>query len=62
MDRPRECPSCALDAPIDSVACPYCGYEFPTPKLGSFTVAWLMIGLMVLFAIPILAWLMGWLG
>ena len=58
----RECPSCALDAPVDGEECIYCGYEFPTPKTGSITVTWLMIGLMILFGIPVLVWLMGWLG
>ena len=58
----HECPSCALDAPADAAVCPFCGYEFPASKPGSFTVAWLMIGLMILFGIPVLAWLLGWLG
>ena len=58
----RECPSCALNAPAGTTECPFCGYEFPSSEPGSFTVAWLMIGLMILFGIPILAWLMGWLG
>ena len=57
----HECPSCALDAPADAEDCPYCGYEFPASKPGLLTVAWLMIGLMILLGIPILAWVMGWL-
>ncbi|NNF58343.1 MAG: zinc ribbon domain-containing protein [Rhodothermaceae bacterium] len=56
---PRECPSCALDAPADAEVCPFCGYEFPTPRAGTRSVTWLMILLMVLFAIPLLAWLFG---
>jgi hypothetical protein len=57
----RECPACALEAPLDAAVCPYCGYEFPTPKVGVRPVGWLMIVLMVLFAVPLLAWLAGWL-
>ncbi|MFN3595944.1 MAG: zinc ribbon domain-containing protein [Rubricoccaceae bacterium] len=58
----RECPACALDAPAAAPVCPFCGYEFPRPQAGTRPAAWLMIVLMVLFAVPLLAWLMGWLG
>lgn len=62
MTSSRECPACALDAPAESEACPYCGYEFPTRKAGLTTAAWLMIGLMILFGIPMLAKLIGFIG
>lgn len=58
----RECPSCAMDAPTDVAECPMCGYEFPALRTGSHTMAWVMIGLMIIFGTPILAWLMGWFG
>ncbi len=58
----RECPSCAMDAPNDSEECPFCGYEFPVAKPGVKPVTWLLIALMVLFAIPVLAWIAGMLG
>jgi len=48
--------------PEDAAECPYCGYEFPVARAGTRATAWLMIGLMVLFALPVLAWLLGWLG
>jgi hypothetical protein len=52
MERPRECPSCALeyDAADDPEMCPYCGYEFPKQK--SY-VPWVAI----LFALLMLAFL-----
>ncbi|MDX1418412.1 MAG: zinc ribbon domain-containing protein [Rubricoccaceae bacterium] len=59
LDPQRECPSCALEAPADAEACPYCGYEFPVPKAGVRPMGWVMIALMILFAIPLLAWLFG---
>lgn len=58
----RECPSCGLAAPEDADVCPYCGYEFPVRKTSMTASAWLFVGLMVLFAVPILAWLLGWFG
>ena len=51
-----------MEIHLDEEECPFCGYEFPTSRPGLFTVTWLMIGLMILFGIPILAWLLGWLG
>lgn len=39
--------------------CPYCGYEFPAPRPGTRGVAWIMIGLMILFGVPLLVWLIG---
>lgn len=61
-EKTRECPSCALEAPADADECPYCGYEFPVPRPGVRPMTWAMIGLMVLFGVPLLVWLMGWLG
>jgi hypothetical protein len=55
----RECPACALEAPADAVECPYCGYEFPVAKPGLRPVAWVMIALLLLLAIPLLARLLG---
>lgn len=55
----RECPACAMDAPLDAPECPLCGYEFPVEKTGVRMSAWLMVLLMVLFALPLLAWLFG---
>ena len=62
QDREIECPSCALSVPAGVEDCPYCGYEFPVPKAGARPVAWVMVALMILFAVPLLAWLLGWLG
>ncbi len=58
----RECPSCAMDVPAAAEECPICGYEFPVAKPGVRPAAWLFVGLMVLFALPLLAWLAGWFG
>ena len=58
----RECPSCAMEVPAGADACPVCGYEFPVARRGVRLAAWLFVGLMVLFAIPLVAWLAGWLG
>ena len=58
----RECPSCGLDAPAEADVCPFCAYEFPVAKTGTRLSAWLFVALMVLFAVPLLAWLLGWLG
>ena len=58
QDRLKECPACAMDAP----ECPYCGYEFPVARAGTRPVGWVMVALMVLFAVPLLAWLLGLLG
>ena len=58
----RECPSCALAVPTDAAACPYCGYEFPVRKAGTRASAWLFVALMALFAVPLLAWLLGLFG
>ena len=55
----RECPSCALDAPADAAVCPACGYEFPVRGAGSRASAWLFVGLMVLFAVPLVSWMAG---
>lgn len=58
----RECPSCGLAVAEDAEVCPYCGYEFPVPKAGVRMSAWLFVALMVLFAVPLLAWLLGFFG
>lgn len=58
----RECPSCAMEVPADAPVCPVCGYEFPVARPGVRPAAWLFVGLMVLFAVPLVAWLAGWLG
>ena len=55
----RECPACAMEAPSEATECPYCSYEFPVARRGSRPVGWLMVALMVLFALPLLAWLSG---
>lgn len=62
MEPERECPACALSVPADAETCPMCGYEFPLPKAGMRLSAWLFVILMVLFAVPLLAWLLGALG
>ena len=62
MSGVRECPSCAMEVPSDAEVCPMCGYEFPVPKTGVRASAWLFVALMVLFAVPLLAWLLGWFG
>lgn len=62
MSAARECPSCAMEVPADAAVCPVCGYEFPVPKAGVRASAWLFVALMVLFAVPLLAWLLGWFG
>ena len=62
MSATRECPSCALEAPAHAAECPACGYEFPVPRAGVRASAWLFVALMVLFAVPLLAWLLGWFG
>jgi hypothetical protein len=59
LDPRRECPACALEGPADAAECPYCGYEFPVPRAGVRPMTWVMIALMVLLAIPLLAWLLG---
>ena len=59
LDPQRECPACALEVPADAEDCPYCGYEFPKPKPGLRPITWVMIALMVLFAIPSLMRLLG---
>ena len=50
--------------PIDLEAevCPICGYEFPLAKPGVTPMAWLFIALMVIFALPALAWVFGLFG
>lgn len=58
----RECPACAMDAPADAAECPFCGYEFPVPRAGTRPIGWLFVALMVLFALPVLAWLAGLFG
>ena len=62
MDPVRECPSCAMPTGAAAPTCAVCGYEFPQPKPGVGPMAWVFIALMVVFAVPILAWLAGWLG
>ncbi len=49
-----ECPSCAMDVTgerRDHALCPYCGYEFPVQKRGYRLVAFVLILLMVVFAL-----------
>ena len=58
----RECPSCGLAVADDAEVCPYCGYEFPVARRGTRSMAWLFVALMVLFAFPALAYLLGWFG
>lgn len=60
MSAVRECPSCAMETPADAPECAVCGYEFPVPRPGVRASAWLFVALMVLFAVPLLAWLLGW--
>lgn len=62
METVRECPSCALNAPADADVCPFCGYEFPAPRPGMGPMAWVMVALMIMFALPILGWLFGLFG
>lgn len=62
MSPERECPACALDVPADADVCPMCGYEFPVQSAGLRMSAWLFVALMILFAVPLLAWLLGWIG
>ncbi len=61
MPAVRECPACALEGPADAAECPFCGYEFPVARPGTRPLVWLMIGLTALFALPLLAWVFGWL-
>ena len=58
----RECPSCGFAVEQGAEVCPYCGYEFPVAKPGVTPMAWLFIALMVIFALPALAWLLGLFG
>ncbi|WP_420456443.1 zinc ribbon domain-containing protein [Rubrivirga sp.] len=58
----RECPSCGFAVDEAAEVCPYCAYEFPVRKAATTASAWLFVGLMVLFAVPLLAWLLGWFG
>ena len=58
----RECPSCGFAVDTGAEVCPYCAYEFPVRKASTSTMAWLFVGLMVLFAVPLVAWLLGWFG
>ncbi len=51
-----------MEVPADATECPVCGYEFPVPKTGVRASAWLFVALMVLFAVPLLAWILGWFG
>lgn len=51
-----------MEVPADAEVCPICGYEFPVAKPGVRPAAWLFVGLMVLFAVPLVAWLAGWFG
>lgn len=62
MEPTRECPSCAMEVDADTSECPICGYEFPVPKAGVTASAWLFVALLVLFAVPLLAWALGWFG
>ena len=62
MSEIRECPACAMPTDAALPECEVCGYEFPQEKAGVTAMTWLFIALMVLFAVPLLAWLSGWLG
>jgi len=51
-EKTRECPSCALEVPVDSEICPYCNYEFPVQKkFFPFVV--------VLLIVLLLGWIFG---
>lgn len=58
----KECPSCAMEVPADAEVCPICDYEYPVARAGVTPMAWLFVALMVLFALPLVAWLAGWFG
>ena len=62
LEPTRECPSCAMEGPAGDDACAICGYEFPVRRAGVTASAWLFVALMVLFAVPLLAWWLGWLS
>ena len=51
-----------MAVPAGAEVCPVCGYEFPVARAGVAPMAWVFVGLMVLFAVPLVAWLLGWLG
>ena len=51
-----------METDAEADVCAVCGYEFPTPRRGVRASAWLFVALMVLFAVPLLAWLLGWLA
>lgn len=57
----RECPACAMETSSELDECEVCGYEFPLPKRGVRTSAWVMAGLMA-GLVPMIAWLLGWFG
>jgi hypothetical protein len=51
-----------MDGPSGAAECPFCGYEFPVARAGTRASAWLMIVLMAGLGVPLVAWLLGWLG
>ena len=51
-----------METDAEAEACAVCGYEFPVPRRGVRASAWLFVALMVMFAVPLLAWLLGWLS
>ena len=51
-----------MEVPSSAEVCPVCGYEFPVARTGVRASAWLFVVLMVLFAVPLVAWLLGWFG
>jgi uncharacterized paraquat-inducible protein A len=52
MGTMRECPSCALTYEDDGQdECPYCGYEIPRQRRSVKWVAWILVAIMVWFAL-----------
>lgn len=50
----RECPGCACEVAANENRCPICGYEFPAPRGLHRGSAWIAVGLLALFAGPLL--------
>ena len=54
----RECPSCAVEVPVDHGVCDICGYEFPAHENHKPWVKWVALAVIAVIGLAFLVQLL----